>query len=101
MSNYVRVTEIRDPQGGRNMIREGDGVKVDAGPGEKSSWKARFRYAEIDEAGQIVQITVVGGRDFNPAKSWKRQDAEVKIRTVLPHRVHRMSQAHIARKKAS
>ena len=95
----TRVEEIKDPQGGRNYIRHGDGVKVTAGPGDKQSFKARFMYAVVDDDGVIVEVTVYGGKGFDPAKPDMEQDAVVKTRTLRPCRIRRMSQATIEARK--
>jgi len=62
MSTLHKIPEIRDPQGGRNFIREGDDVKVLAGPGNKQTYLARFLYGEIDEEGNLVQVSVYGAK---------------------------------------
>lgn len=98
--SLTRTDLIADPQGGRNLIRAGDAVKVRPAPGaDKQSFLARFKYGEVDEFGRLVQATVIGGRGFNPAKPPTEQDAVVEIRTVFPHRIVRVSQAHIDRKR--
>lgn len=97
-----RLTEIPDPQGGRNRIREGDAVKIDPNIAEKSRWEAIFKYAETDSDGDITSVTVFGAPGFDAAayRAGKLSDRKraPAIRSVLPERVHRMSQSHINRR---
>jgi len=89
-----RLYEIADPQGGGNLVRRGDAVRVrKPWPGE-SGFKARFMWAEPDG----LHLTVYGGRGFDPAKSWDKQHGRAEYRTVPAASVHRMSQATVARR---
>lgn len=96
----TRVMEVRDPQGGRNFLRAGDPVRVTPGAAERRSWRGVFRWAELNEAGEVTAITVIGGAGFDPARPPTRQRAVVQWRTVSPARVSRLSRAHIARRSA-
>lgn len=55
----MKTTEIRDPQGGRNFIRYGDKVRVK--PKGRNSWIGEFHYATLNEAGELVSLTIWGG----------------------------------------
>lgn len=101
MNKFTRVTEIADPQGGRNRIRANDAVKVTKGGADRSSFLAEFRYADVDDDGNVVQITVFGGPKYDPAFPWNGQHrlAHALTRTVVPKRVQRVSQAHVDRRK--
>lgn len=96
----ARVTDIADPQGGRNRVRAGDPVRVDAGASDKSSFPATFEYADTDDAGEIVSITVFGGRGYQPLvpRTKQPEHARLEWRTVRPNRVRRMARATIERK---
>ena len=83
MSKLTKVTEIHDPQGGRNRIREGDDVRVLAGPGNKQSFPARFLYAEANEEGTVIQVVVYGAATRKRAPS---------TRTFVPTRIKRVAQ---------
>lgn len=58
----IRVTEVADPKGGRNKIREGDPVKVSpSSPGRRDGFVGTFRYAVVDsDTQQVVYFEVVG-----------------------------------------
>jgi hypothetical protein len=76
----VRVTEIRDPQGGRNFIRSGDRVKVRPQLGRKGGFTATFEYADVTPRDRLViSITVFGGprgraawRTFRPEHIFRK-----------------------------
>jgi len=94
-----RVEEIRDPQGGRNILRRGDPVKVDPGRSESRRWRAKFVHADLDTNDEIIQITVYGGKGYNPALPTRKQPNAIgQYRTVTPDRVHRLSVATTERK---
>lgn len=97
----TRVLEIPDPQGGRNMVRAGDPVRVAAAGCDACSFKATFRYADLDETGAVESVTVVGGRGYVPGLPAEKQTGIVQWRTLRPSRVHRMAVATQARKIGS
>lgn len=74
-------TEIRDPQGGRNLIRQGDTVRVGPSkPGRKDGFDAEFRRAHVVN-GVVTEIEVFGGRRGRAA-----------VRTFIPERIRRRVQ---------
>lgn len=93
-----RVSEIGDPQGGRNRIRAGDAVRVLRGGVDASGFDARFRYADVDDAGEVVAVTVFGGRGFRPELPTRSQHGIAQFRTLRPERIRRRSQTVFARK---
>ena len=88
----MKVLEIADPQGGRNRIHAGDPVKVTRNPPtDASGFKAKFRYATVDDTtGVVTDITVVGGIKYDPTARAQSKSARIEWRTVRPERVHRM-----------
>lgn len=55
----MRATEVRV---GRNFIRAGDTVRVrPSAPGRRDGYLARFQHAELDDAGNVRWVEVVGG----------------------------------------
>lgn len=73
-SGYRSV--IRDPQGGRHMIREGDTVHVGPSkPGKRDGFDAVFLRAKVD-AGQLAEVEVYGGKPGHEM-----------IRTFVPERI--------------
>lgn len=85
----IRVREIADPQGGRNRIRDGDPVRVLRGHLDLTGFDAVFRYADLDPAGEVVAVTVVGGRGYTHGRSARDQTGVVEWRTVPPDRIRR------------
>lgn len=79
-----KITEIKDPQGGRNLIREGDAIKVAAGIGNKTSFIGTFLGATVGPDGSIDCIDVVGKCGF---------------RSIRPSRVHRVAQTKHGEKR--
>jgi hypothetical protein len=78
----TKTDTIRDPQGGRNMIRQGDIVRVrPSRPGARDGFNATFRTATVDDDGNVVDIEVYGGHGGRAA-----------IRTLRPERIQRRAQ---------
>lgn len=78
----ARVNEIRDPQGGRNMIREGDVVFVSPSrPGRRDGFEATFRFAKTVN-GRVEYVEVYGG-----------PHGRAGLRSIRPERIKRRSQA--------
>ena len=78
------ATVIRDPQGGRNLIRQGDLVHVKSAPGKRDGFDANFRRAKI-VGGQVTEIEVWGGTHGRAA-----------FRTFIPARIVRRSQRKVS-----
>lgn len=71
------VNTIRDPQGGRNLIRSGDVVKVSGSAPGKHSFDATFVRAKVT-GGRVVEVDVFGGTPNHE-----------KYRSFFPERIHR------------
>lgn len=97
--NHVIQTEISDPQGGRNMIRTGDAIKVLSDEIDKTSFKAIFKKAVCEEDGAILWVDCYGGYGYNPALPMVKQPKQGQFRSVRPERVCRVSQAKVERIK--
>ena len=79
--NQATVTEMADPQGGRNKIRTGDPVKVSPSqPGKRDGFVGTFRHAILDTTGTVAAVEVFGG----PAKRCPA------YRTFVPTRITRV-----------
>lgn len=99
--NRTRITDIPDPQGGRNRLRAGDPVRICAGPVDATGFRATFHSADLDEYGTIVALTVFGGRGYVPGLPFAKQTGVCEWRTFDPARVSRMAVATQARKVAA
>ena len=89
-----RRYELKDPQGGSLMIRAGDAVRIRRPREGEQGFRARFLWVEPDGS-----VTVYGGRGYDPAKRWDKQSGRGEYRTLRAASVHRMSQAHVARRR--
>ena len=85
-SELERVTEIRDPQGGRNLIRSGDVVFVaPSRPGRRDGFEATFKFAKVVN-GHVEYCEVYGG-----------PIGRASMRSIRPERIRRRSQAKTRR----
>jgi len=101
MGSTMKVREISDPAGGRNLIRSGDGVRVRRGGADPTGFAAVMIDADVDASGQLVAVTVFGGRGYDPAKLPRDNGQAIgQFRTIRPERIRRLSQAHIERRRA-
>ena len=82
MDTSKRVTEIPDPQGGRNLIRAGDTVRYDPGL-KKKKVLGTFHFANTDGEGTVESVTIFTDK-------W---------RVLLPEKIHRVAQTVKGQKK--
>ena len=77
-------------EAGRHIIRAEDVVRVTPGGSDRRGYRARLKWAEVDDDGGVVSVTVFGGPGFDPDRPASQQTGICQWRTYCPDRVTRV-----------